>query len=347
MKSSISIAKTPLEQMPLPLSQLLVHSSTGSRIVFWLGVAIVLSSVWLPIISPPVALAMGIVFAFTVEHPYRKASSDAMRWLLQASVVGLGFGINAYSIVKAGQTGVGFTIAGIAGTLAFGTLLGSLFGVRKRASYLISVGTAICGGSAIAAMAPVLKADDAEISVALGTVFLLNAAALFLFPPLGMALGLTQEQFGVWAAIAIHDTSSVVGAAAKFGTEALAIATTVKLSRALWIIPITLATALWMQRNAAKQGADNASRAKITIPYFVLFFVLASVITTFVPGASMLGLYLVPLAKVGLTLTLFLIGTGLSKTMLSAVGIKPLLQGVVLWIVVSALALWSVTTFLS
>lgn len=344
MKSSVRIAKTHLK--PMPLSQLLVHSSVGSRIVFWLGVAIVLSSVWLPIISPPVALAMGIVFAFTVEHPYRKASSDAMRWLLQTSVVGLGFGINAYSIVKAGQTSVGFTIAGIVGTLALGTLLGSLLGVRKRSSYLISVGTAICGGSAIAAMAPVLKADDTEISVALGTVFLLNAVALFLFPPLGTALGLTQEQFGVWAAIAIHDTSSVVGAAAKFGTEALAIATTVKLSRALWIIPITLATAFWMQ-HAAKQGADNdASHAKITIPYFVLLFVLASVITTFVPGASVLGLYLVPLAKVGLALTLFLIGTGLSKAMLSAVGIKPLLQGVVLWIMVSALALWSVKTFL-
>lgn len=344
MKTSVQINKKHLE--PIQLSQLPVQSATTSKVLFWLGIAIVLSSVWLPFISPPIALAMGIVFAFTVEHPYRKTSSTAVKWLLQASVVGLGFGINAYSILKAGQTGVGFTIVGIAGTLAFGTLLGNLLGVHKRSAFLISAGTAICGGSAIAAVAPILKADDAEISVALGTVFLLNALALFIFPPLGMALGLTQEQFGIWAAIAIHDTSSVVGAAAKFGAEALATATTVKLSRALWIIPITLATALWIQRNAAKQVADTTSRTKITIPYFVLFFVLASVVTTFVPGLSMLGAYVVPLAKVGLTLTLFLIGTGLSKTMLSTVGAKPLLQGVVLWIVVSGLALWSVKMLL-
>lgn len=350
MNSSANLSHA--ESVTFP--RLLVHSSVASKALFWLGVAIVLSSVWLPIISPPVALALGILFAFTVEHPYRQASSRTIKWLLQASVVGLGFGINAYSIVKAGQTGVGFTIAGIAGTLSLGLLLGKFLGVRGRSSYLISVGTAICGGSAIAAVAPVLKADDTEISVALGTVFVLNALALFLFPPLGTALGLTQEQFGVWAAIAIHDTSSVVGAAAKFGQEALATATTVKLSRALWIIPVTLATALWVRKNAAsplpKESPNSASGSapstKVTIPYFVLLFILASVITTFLPGASVLGAYIVPLAKAGLTLTLFLIGTGLSKTMLLAVGVKPLLQGIVLWIVVSGLALWSVVAFL-
>ena len=343
---------THAESVAIP--RLLVHSSTISKGLFWLGVAIVLSSVWLPIISPPVALALGILFAFTVEHPHRQASSRTIKWLLQASVVGLGFGINAYSIVKAGQTGGGFTIAGIAGTLSLGLLLGKFLGVRGHSSYLIRVGTAICGGSAIAAVAPVLKADETEISVALGTVFVLNALALFLFPPLGTALGLTQEQFGVWAAIAIHDTSSVVGAAAKFGSEALATATTVKLSRALWIIPVTLATALWIRNSAAaalsnessSEAPASASSTKIAIPYFVLFFILASVITTFLPGASVLGGYIVPLAKAGLTLTLFLIGTGLSKTMLLTVGIKPLLQGIVLWVAVSALALWSVISFL-
>lgn len=351
-----SAKMTHAESVTIP--RLLVHSSTISKGLFWLGVAIVLSSVWLPIISPPVALALGILFAFTVEHPHRQASSRTIKWLLQASVVGLGFGINAYSIVKAGQTGVGFTIAGIAGTLSLGLLLGKFLGVRGHSSYLISVGTAICGGSAIAAVAPVLKADETEISVALGTVFILNALALFLFPPLGTALGLTQEQFGVWAAIAIHDTSSVVGAAAKFGSEALATATTVKLSRALWIIPVTLATALWIRNSAAaalsnesskessSEAPASASSTKIAIPYFVLFFILASVITTFLPGASVLGGYIVPLAKAGLTLTLFLIGTGLSKTMLLTVGIKPLLQGIVLWVAVSALALWSVISFL-
>lgn len=347
-----SAKMTHAESVAIP--RLLVHSSTISKALFWLGVAIVLSSVWLPIISPPVALALGILFAFTVEHPHRQASSRTIKWLLQASVVGLGFGINAYSIVKAGQTGVGFTIAGIAGTLSLGLLLGKFLGVRGHSSYLISVGTAICGGSAIAAVAPVLKADETEISVALGTVFVLNALALFLFPPLGTSLGLTQEQFGVWAAIAIHDTSSVVGAAAKFGSEALATATTVKLSRALWIIPVTLATALWVRNSAAAalgkesshEASASASGTNIAIPYFVLFFMLASVITTFLPGASVLGAYIVPLAKAGLTLTLFLIGTGLSKTMLLTVGIKPLLQGVVLWVAVSALALWSVISFL-
>lgn len=347
-----SAKMTHAESVTIP--SLLVHSSTISKALFWLGVAIVLSSVWLPIISPPVALALGILFAFTVEHPHRQASSRTIKWLLQASVVGLGFGINAYSIVKAGQTGVGFTIAGIAGTLSLGLLLGKFLGVRGHSSYLISVGTAICGGSAIAAVAPVLKADDTEISVALGTVFVLNALALFLFPPLGSALGLTQEQFGVWAAIAIHDTSSVVGAAAKFGSEALTTATTVKLSRALWIIPVTLATALWVRKSAAaalsnessNEASVSASGTKVAIPYFVLLFILASVITTFLPGASTLGAYIVPLAKAGLTLTLFLIGTGLSKTMLLTVGIKPLLQGVVLWVAVSALALWSVISFL-
>lgn len=351
-----SAKMTHAESVAIP--RLLVHSSTISKGLFWLGVAIVLSSVWLPIISPPMALALGILFAFTVEHPHRQASSRTIKWLLQASVVGLGFGINAYSIVKAGQTGVGFTIAGIAGTLSLGLLLGKFLGVRGHSSYLISIGTAICGGSAIAAVAPVLKADETEISVALGTVFVLNALALFLFPPLGTALGLTQEQFGVWAAIAIHDTSSVVGAAAKFGSEALATATTVKLSRALWIIPVTLATALWVRNSAAaapskesskessSEASASASSTKIAIPYFVLFFILASVITTFLPGASVLGGYIVPLAKAGLTLTLFLIGTGLSKTMLRTVGIKPLLQGIVLWVAVSALALWSVISFL-
>ncbi|MCU0424059.1 MAG: putative sulfate exporter family transporter [Candidatus Kapabacteria bacterium] len=319
--------------------------TTLRKPLFGLGIVLVLGSYWIPQISPPLALALGLVFALTGEHPYRTQSTQAMKWLLQASVVGLGFGMNIMSVIKAGQTGFFFTLASILGTLGIGMMLGKLLGVRKGASQLISVGTAICGGSAIAAVAPVIKAEEAEISVALGTVFVLNALALFIFPPLGAALGLTQEQFGIWAAIAIHDTSSVVGAASKYGAEALSIATTVKLSRALWIIPITLGAALLLHRNHRQGAQENSPKTKIQIPYFIGFFVLASLVNTFLPGASVLGLWLVPLAKTGLTLTLFLIGTGLSRTMLASVGVKPLVQGVVLWIGISVAALWAVRSF--
>jgi uncharacterized integral membrane protein (TIGR00698 family) len=334
--------------------------STPTRILlFWVLVAVAASSIWVPLISPPAALALGLVFALTGEHPYSHQSSKAMKWLLQASVVGLGFGMNVYSVVKAGQTGFGFTVASIVGTLGLGWIVGKMLGVRQRASQLIAVGTAICGGSAIAAVAPVIEAEEAEISVALGTVFVLNALALFIFPPIGWALGLSEQQFGIWAAIAIHDTSSVVGAAAKYGAEALATATTVKLSRALWIIPITLVAALSMRRTrqsrntggsvkSVESGASDTSSTKATVavPYFVLLFVLASLVNTLVPGAEVLGVYVMPLAKAGLTLTLFLIGAGLSRSMLRVVGMKPLMQGVVLWVAITLLGLWAVKTLL-
>jgi uncharacterized integral membrane protein (TIGR00698 family) len=326
------------------------RSATSRVVLFWLLVAVAASSVWIPLISPPVALALGLLFALTGEHPYPKQSSNAMKWLLQASVVGLGFGMNVYSVVKAGQIGFGFTAASIVGTLGLGWIVGKVLGVQGRASHLIGVGTAICGGSAIAAVAPVIEAEEAEISVALGTVFVLNALALFMFPPIGWALGLSEQQFGVWAAIAIHDTSSVVGAAAKYGEEALATATTVKLSRALWIIPITLVAALSMSRTRHQRtigaSAVSGAQASITVPWFVLLFVLASLGSTLVPGAQVFSVYLVSLAKVGLTVTLFLIGAGLSRSMLRAVGVQPLMQGVVLWTAISLLGLWAVKALL-
>lgn len=311
------------------------------KFLFWLAVLLIGGSHWLGFITPPVALAMGLAFALAFKHPYRSESTTTVKWLLQASVVGLGFGMNFTNVLQAGAKGFGFTVVSILGTLALGWLLGNLLGVGSKSSQLISVGTAICGGSAIAAVAPIIEAEEAEISVALGTVFVLNALALFIFPALGTALGLTQEQFGLWAAIAIHDTSSVVGASAKFGAEALATATAVKLSRALWIVPIALAAAFWMKRKRSF-NTTNAPAKAVNLPYFVLFFIIASLINTFVPGASNLRVWLVPVAKTGLTLTLFLIGTGLSREMLASVGIKPMIQGIVLWIAISTASLFAI-----
>lgn len=343
-----------MQQPHLLITPTFFTSEAMRKPLFWLLLVIIASGFWLTWISPPVALLLGLGFALTTDHPYRQESSKAMKWLLQASVVGLGFGMNITSVLKAGQTGFGFTVASIAGTLGLGLLLGKILGVQQKASQLIAVGTAVCGGSAIAAVAPVIEAEDAEISVALGTVFVLNAVALFVFPPLGTALGLTQEQFGIWAAIAIHDTSSVVGAASKYGAEALSIATTVKLSRALWIIPITLGAAFVVLRKQRTMtsvihsplATDASPKTAIHLPYFIGFFIVASLINTFIPGASVLGLLLVPIAKIGLSLTLFLIGAGLSRQMLVSVGLKPLLQGLVLWIAISLAALWAVQTVL-
>jgi uncharacterized integral membrane protein (TIGR00698 family) len=279
-----------------------------------------------PWASPPIALALGLALALTIGNPFAGRTSKATKLLLQASVVGLGFGMNLQKVVEAGRTGILFTIATIAGTLALGYAAGRVMRVERTTSHLISSGTAICGGSAIAAVGPVVGATDEEMSVSLGTVFILNSIALFIFPHL------TQQQFGVWSAIAIHDTSSVVGAAARYGAEALQIATTIKLTRALWIVPLTLATALVFKRKAAR----------IAIPWFILWFVVASVVRTYVPAPAALWDTLVHIARIGLTVTLFLIGAGLSRKSIAAVGARPLLLGVFLWIVISAVGLWAV-----
>ncbi len=294
-----------------------------------------------PFVSPPIALAVGLFAALTFGNPFPKQTKKATKILLQISVVLLGFGMNLTDVVKAGKQGILFTIATIFGTLAIGFLIGRLLQVKDKTSNLISSGTAICGGSAIAAVAPVIDADSEEISVSLGTIFILNSVALFLFPIVGHALNLSQNQFGIWAAIAIHDTSSVVGAAQSYGAEALAIATTVKLTRALWIVPVALLFSfLYRSRNEKK--------TKIAIPYFIFAFLLATIIRTYLPPTVPPSIYdsLVMLAKKGLTITIFLIGASLSRETLRTVGIRPLVQGILLWILISVISLWAVLNLL-
>ena len=283
-------------------------------------------------ISPPLALALGLAFALTAGNPLPRLTQKSAKILLQASVVGLGFGMNLAMLWSAGRTGIGFTVGTITGTLLLGWCVGRLLRVESQTSTLVSCGTAICGGSAIAAVAGVIKADSRAISVALGTVFVLNAVALFLFPPLGHWLGLTQHQFGVWSAIAIHDTSSVVGAAAKYGDEALRVATTVKLVRALWIVPLALGLAFFTGRKGAK----------IAWPWFILFFVAAACVRTWLPQGEAVYGTLAKLARLGLTLTLFLIGAQLSREALRTVGWRALLQGAILWVVISIAGLLAV-----
>ncbi len=291
-----------------------------------------------PFASPPIALALGLIMAFTIGNPFPEQTKKTTKYLLQISVVLLGFGMSLGNVVKAGKDGVLFTIATIFGTLILGFAIGKLLKINEKISALISSGTAICGGSAIAAVAPAIDADTDEISVSLGTVFILNSVALFVFPIIGHSLNLTENQFGVWAEIAIHDTSSVVGAAAKYGDEALLIATTVKLARALWIAPIALLFAFLYR------AKDSEKKTKIVIPWFIFLFLLATVIRTYTPAEVPPSIFdsLVNLAKAGLTVTLFLIGAGLSRETLRNVGIKPLVQGILLWLVISVVSLWAV-----
>ncbi|HYI08228.1 MAG TPA: putative sulfate exporter family transporter [Thermoanaerobaculia bacterium] len=283
-----------------------------------------------PWCSPPVALALGLAFALTLGSPFK--TSTATKVLLQASVVGLGFGMNLGKVLQAGRTGILFTIATIVVTLLVGYALGRALGINSSTAHLISSGTAICGGSAIAAVGPVIGASDEEMSVSLGTVFILNSIALFIFPIIGAALHLTQTEFGIWSAIAIHDTSSVVGAAAAYGAEALEVATTVKLTRALWIVPLALGTAFAFHRRSTR----------VAIPWFILLFLAASIVRTYVPAPELLWTTLVRIARIGLTVTLFLIGSALTRKTLASVGIRPLILGVVLWLVISAAGLWTV-----
>ena len=309
------------------------------RIVFLLGLLIAGSG----FVSPPVALVGGAVFGFAFVHPYRKEASSLAKLLLQIAVVLLGFGMNLKQVIHAGRSGFLYTAASICCAVVLGLILGKLFKVAGKASYLITLGTAICGGSAIAAIAPILNANEEEISISMGTVFLLNSVALLLFPAIGWRMHLSQNQFGLWAALAIHDTSSVVGAAARYGPQALAIGTTVKLARALWIVPVSLITAACMGRTS---DADlrSQNQAKVKVPWFIFLFLGASVIGTYVPRFMGAYLTLNRLGKAGLTATLFLIGTSLSRKTLEAVGIKPLLQGVILWIVVACSSLAAIAT---
>lgn len=318
----------PTEENKTESKKLLDKSITTRELIFLVAVVLCLS----PFITPPVALLMGLIIAQFIGHPYLHLNHKATHLLLQLSVVGLGFGMNVDSALKTGQNGLVFTIISIIATLTIGYGLGKLLKIDPKTSFLIAGGTAICGGSAIAAISPVIKAGEKQISVALGTVFILNAIALLAFPFIGHYLNLSQTQFGMWCAIAIHDTSSVVGAASKYGTQALEIATTVKLARALWIIPIAfLSTFIFKNKGTT-----------VKIPYFIGWFVVAMIANTSIPFIQNISSYLTSVAKSGLTLTLFLIGCGLSQEVIRSVGYKPLLQGIVLWLLISSLALWAV-----
>lgn len=286
-----------------------------------------------PVVSPPIALFLGIIFVNIFGQVFN--ADKIIKIVLQVSIVGLGFGINLKQALQAGSEGFLFTVFSITLIVVLGIVLGYIFRIDKIITQLISFGTAICGGSAIAAIAPILKADGKQTSVSLGIIFLLNALALFIFPEIGQYFNLSQYQFGIWSAIAIHDTSSVVGAASKYGHEALQTATTVKLARALWIIPISFVLSFL-----------NKSGGKIKIPYFIGFFILAILVNSYFPAIKEVTDYVVDFSKSSLKVALFLIGTGLSFQNLKNIGIKPLLLGIILWVVISVISLFAVLEFL-
>ncbi|HEY4354423.1 MAG TPA: putative sulfate exporter family transporter [Acidobacteriaceae bacterium] len=299
--------------------------------------------------SPPIALLAGLAFGLTfAEHPLGKQNHCVTKFLLQAAVVLLGFLMNLGEVLHAGRSGFVYTAISIVFAMSLGLALGRLMHVQPKASLLITCGTAICGGSAIAAIAPVSDADQNETAISLATVFTLNAVALLIFPPIGWALHLSQSQFGLWAALAIHDTSSVVGAAAKYGQQALEIGTTVKLARALWIVPLTLVVASLVRRSHTRSEAADAEgdcpprKAKIAIPWFIGLFVIAAVLRTYLPNDAALWNKLGGLGKTGLTAVLFLIGTGLSRATLRNVGWRPMLQGILLWLVIGSASLFAI-----
>lgn len=300
---------------------------TLAKILFVLGVLLSCTGY----VSPPVALTGGILFGLSFTHPYISESRGVARILLQSSVVALGFGMNLNEVLKAGRTGFAYTALGISFALLIGLALGRALQVQSKCSFLISSGTAICGGSAIAAVAPIVEADEHEMAVSLGTVFILNSVALLVFPPIGNALHLSQGQFGLWAALAVHDTSSVVGAASKYGAQALVIGTTVKLARALWIVPLAVATA-----------AIKRHRSRIPFPWFILLFILAAVLNTYVGMVTRVSAQLFTVGRLGLTATLFLIGSGISRATLKEVGWRPMLQGVLLWLAVGLTSLYCI-----
>ena len=288
-----------------------------------------------PWISPPIALFLGLAFALTLGSPFPVFNKKASKYLLQIAVIGLGFGMNLHESLKAGTDGILFTIISVVSVIIIGILVGKFYKVDKVTSYLISSGTAICGGSAIAAVGPIVRADESQMSVSLATVFVLNAIALFIFPTIGQWLNLSQIQFGTWAAIAIHDTSSVVGAGSAYGEEALKVATTVKLTRALWIIPLSIFTTFYF-----KSKGD-----KLYIPWFILFFIIAMLLNTYLNIPTKITSSIVAVSRQCLTLTLFFIGAGLSRNTLKNVGSKPLLLGISLWIFIGLVSLAFIYTF--
>lgn len=303
-----------------------------------------------PFVSSSVALVLGCTIAQMNILPYEKYNGTLIKFLLQAAVVGLGFGMNAMAALKAGSEGLIFTICSIFLTLAFGILLGKRMKIKPNTTLLIAAGTAICGGSAIAAIAPLVRARKEEISVSLGIVFLLNAAALFIFPWVGHLYHLSQNQFGLWSAIAIHDTSSVVGASGKYGMKAMQIATTIKLERALWIIPVSFLTLLMhkkpLQNKENGAGESGDPKYAVKMPYFILLFLVAMLANTFLPSMQPVGKLILPVAEKMLVLTLFFIGTALSRKALKSVGVRPLLLGIFLWCFISTISFWVILNWI-
>ncbi|WP_317164729.1 YeiH family protein [Flavobacterium turcicum] len=323
--------KTQIQSNSIILVKELLAQNKVASIVFFTFLFVCATG----LISPAIALLLGIVVTHFFGNPIAIYSPKIIQWLLQISVVGLGFGMQLKHVVTAGSASFGITVVSIASTLLLGTLLGKWFKTDRKMSHLISCGTAICGGSAIASIAPVIRSTEKQTGLALGVIFILNAIALFLFPVVGHLLKLSQNEFGVWSAIAIHDTSSVVGAASNYGAEALQIATSVKLARALWIIPISIVTALLTSNKAGS----------IKIPYFIFVFLGVIIMQTYFPVPDFINVKINSLSKIGLTITLFLIGSGLTKEMLFKVGAKPLLQGLLLWVFIASGSLLAVMYF--
>lgn len=291
-------------------------------------------SCYLSWVTPPAVLLCGLFFGLFVGQPYPEFNKKVSKYLLQYAVVGLGFGMNLSDAIARGKEGMLFTIVSVFGTMLIGWFIGrKVLKVDRNSSYLISAGTAICGGSAIATVGPIINAKDEEMSVSLATIFILNAVALLIFPYIGAGLGLGQTDFGLWAAIAIHDTSSVVGAGAAYGEEALQVATTVKLTRALWIVLVALLTMFLFR----------SKRKKFSFPLFILFFVVALILNSYFLSRTewgvSLGNIINTLSKKVLTLTMFFIGASLTKETLKSIGVKALLQGVILWIFISVITL--------
>jgi uncharacterized membrane protein YadS len=295
-----------------------------SKISFFSGLSLAATG----LLNPPLALAAGVAFAILFAHPFERQSACASKLLLQFSVIALGFGIDFSEALHAGRASFLYTAVGIAVAMGLGLVIGRTLKVRPKAAFLIAAGTAICGGSAIAALATITNPNEEELATSLGTIFTLNSVALLLFPVIGFSLHMTQPQFGLWSALAIHDTSSVVGAAARFGPQALTIGTVVKLTRALWIIPVAVLAAV-----------INKGQVRVRIPWLILFFCLAALAKTWFAGRGFLFAKLSHLGHVGLFMTLFLIGTGISPRIIKRAGPRVMLQGVTLWILVATASL--------
>ncbi len=305
----------------------LLRKSVAVDKILYIGIALFCLT---PCLSPPIALAVGIILAQVLKNPFSELSHTAVQWLLKIAVVGLGFDMSVGSALEAGKQGFLFTVASISLTLCLGLLLGKIFGIDKKITQLIASGTAICGGSAIAAISPIIRANTKQISISIGIVFLLNSVALFVFPPIGHYLSMSQHQFGLWCAIAIHDTSSVVGAADVYGNQALIVATTVKLARALWILPLSLLFVVF----------SHGSGKKIKIPYFIGLFILATALNTYWPAVHVVSPYITEGSKLALTLVLFLIGTSLNFKSFRRIGLRPLILAMTIWLFISIVSLF-------